>query len=189
MIQFSSLVTSWRWTRVLAGAIAVAASHAPAAAQKALSRIDGLYDFQSKPHTGTLAVRSIKGGVIFDVTTVSPKGATCAASGTAIGGSVLTFRQEEAGFRLTIQRDQITISGLLGRVSETPFCGLNALLTGVYKRRGPLDAEATAVLAAIDRPPKVVPPTPASPTPAPPAPASLVPATKPVPPEPASKSR
>ena len=124
----------------------------PAAAQKAPSRIDGLYDFQAKPHTGTLAVKSIKGGVIFDVMTASPKGATCEASGKAIGGSVLTFREDEAGFRLTIQRDQITISGLLGRVSETRFCGLNALLTGVYKRRGPLDAEAAAILAAIEMP-------------------------------------
>jgi hypothetical protein len=157
----------------------------PAAAQKAPARIDGLYEFQAKPHTGTLAVKSIKGGVIFDLTTVSPKGATCTASGKATGGSILTFREEaggepDAGFRLTILRDQITISGLLGRVSETSFCGLNALLTGVYKRRGPLDAEAAAVLAAIETPPKSkpAPPLPAV-TPAQPQP-SLQPLAQPV---------
>ena len=150
----------------LAVVFMVAALALPAAAQKVPSRVDGLYDFQAKPHTGTLAVKSVKGGVIFDVTTVSPKGATCAASGKAIGGSVLTFRDEDAGFRLTIKQDQITISGLLARVSETSFCGLNALLTGVYKRRGPLDKEAAAILAAIEKPPAAVPASPAGPQPA-----------------------
>jgi hypothetical protein len=138
----------------------------PVAAQKGPSRIDGLYDFRSKPHTGTLAVKSVKGGLVFNVTTASPKGATCEASGKAIGGSVLTFRDEDAGFRLTIQHDLITISGLLGRVSETSFCGLNALLTGVYKRRGPLDNKAAATLAAIETSPKSRPAFPAPPLPA-----------------------
>jgi hypothetical protein len=150
----SSHPTSWTLIGAIAiGVGAMSASRASAAAQKTPARLDGLYDFQAKPHTGTLAVKSVKGGIVFDVTTVSPKGATCSASGKAIGGNVLTFREEEAGFRLTILRDQITISGLLGRVSETPFCGLNALVTGVYKRRGALDAETAALLAAIEKPP------------------------------------
>ena len=137
--------------------VAAAVFAAPASAQKFPSRVDGLYEFQAKPRTGTLSVKSVKGGLLFALTTVSPKGATCAASGMAIGGSVATFREKEAGFRLTIQRDQITISGLLGRVSETPFCGLNGMLTGVYKRRGPLDAEAAAILASIDEPAAAAP--------------------------------
>ena len=132
---------------------------APADAQKFSARINGIYDFSTAPHTGSLSVKAIKGGVLFDLSTVSPKGTTCAASGKALGGTVLTFRDattrdgdgEVAGFRLKIERDQITISGLLGRVSEAPFCGLGALLTGVYKRRGPLDAKTAASLVALER--------------------------------------
>ena len=123
----------------------------PGLAQKAPARLDGVYAFQSKPHTGSLAVKSTRGGVLFDLSTTSPKGATCSASGKAVGGDVMTFRQDDAGFRLTVSRDQITISGLLGRVSETPFCGLNGLLTGVYKRRGSLDTETMAALSAIEK--------------------------------------
>lgn len=130
-----------------------------ALAQKAPGRADGLYDFKTAPHTGQLAVKTIKGGLVFDLTTVSPKGATCAASGRAIGGSHLTFRvsetgaDKEAGFRLRIDRDrqQIIVSGLMARVSETPFCGLGAMLTGVYKRRGPLDPATAATLTALER--------------------------------------
>ena len=144
---------------VMAPALLVAM--APAHAQKSSARIDGVYDFSTTPHTGSLALKGIKGGVLFDLSTVSPKGTTCAASGKALGGTVLTFRDattlagdgEVAGFRMKIERDQITISGLLGRVSDAPFCGLGAMLTGVYKRRGPLDAKTTASLVALEKGP------------------------------------
>jgi hypothetical protein len=133
-----------------------------AVAQKAPNRIDGVYDFKTAPHTGRLAIRSIKGGVVFEVTTVSPKGATCDARGRAVGGTVLTFREDDAGFRLKIDRDAITISGLLGRVADQTFCGLGAMLTGVYKRTGPLDTKTAASLSGIDKP--VGAPVPQSPS-------------------------
>ena len=138
----------------LAMTVGVAGS---AFAQKASVRPDGLYDFKAAPHTGVLAVKSTKGGLLLVVSTVSPKGATCAATGKAVGGTVLTFREGEAGFRLRIERDQITISGLLGRVSETAFCGLGALLTGVYQRTGPLDATTAAELVQLEKPPAQAP--------------------------------
>lgn len=140
-------------TAIAAASIVWLAGALPATAQKASLRIDGLYAFQVKAFTGTLAIKAIKGGAVFDLATVSPKGTTCSASGKALGGQVMTFRRGEAGFRLTVLRDQITIGGLLGRVSETSFCGLNGLLTGPYKRRGPLDADAQAALAALERAP------------------------------------
>lgn len=135
----------------IVGLVAVLAGAPLATAQKAAPRVDGLYEFTAKGFTGTLAVRSVKGGLLFVVETVSPKGATCSASGRATGGSALTFRHDNAGFRLLLQRDQITISGLLGRVSDAAFCGLNGMLTGVYRNRGPLDAAAASSLSALDK--------------------------------------
>ena len=72
----------------------------------------------------------------------------------------MTFRQSDAGiaaapagFRLRLDRDrdQIVISGLMARVSETSFCGLGGMLTGVYKQRGPLDGATSAALTALEK--------------------------------------
>ena len=140
-------------SRMAGSALVVAiVATGPSQAQKFVERIDGVYMFAAAPHTGTLAVKDIKSGLLFEVTTVSPKGATCEARGQSAGGKVSTFRAGEAGFRLTVGRGQITISGLLGRVSEQPFCGLGAMLTGVYNRSGPLDAKTAAALKDLKTP-------------------------------------
>lgn len=135
----------------VAGVVAILGGAPHAAAQKSSLRVDGLYGFSAKGFTGTLAIKAIKGGALFAVETVAPKGATCSASGRASGGSTLTYRHGDGGFRLLLQPGQITISGLLGRVSDTPFCGLNGMLTGVYRARGPLDAAAESSLAALEK--------------------------------------
>ena len=143
---------------------ALAGGSQAALAQKPPAKTDGVYDFKSAPHTGTLAVKTARGGLLFDVSTVSPKGATCTARGKALGGTALTFKDGEAGFRLKLDHDrtQITLSGLIGRVSETPFCGLGAMLTGVYKRSGALDAKTAAELVLLDKPAGSLAATPAA---------------------------
>jgi hypothetical protein len=175
IVGWRAVMGGWsrRWALALAGVTICAAG--PAIAQKAPVRPDGIYDFKAAPHSGTLAVKTTKGGLLFEVMTASPKGATCEARGKAIGGTVLTFKEEEAGFRLRIDGDraQITISGLLGRVSDAPFCGLGGLLTGVYKRSGPLDATRAAELSRLDKPQaNKIPPAPGVSPPAQAAPAS-----------------
>ena len=140
---------------VAAGLMAILAL--PASAQRGTVRPDGVYDFRPLPaaararHNGTLAVRSVKGGIVFDLTTVSPKGTTCSASGLALGGSVLTFRDAEDGFRLTVEAGRITVGGLIGQVSQAKFCGLGARLTGLYVRRSGLDKEAISRLAEVEK--------------------------------------
>ena len=136
---------------------AIAGPATPAMAQRVATRPDGIYALRAPRtgpaagHSGTLAVRRLKGGVAFDLSTVSSKGTTCAASGVALGGSVLSFRDGQNGFRLTIDArsapTRIVVGGLPGRVSETKFCGLGASLTGLYVRTGDLDPTTVATLA------------------------------------------
>lgn len=128
--------------------------------QKFAEPVDGIYDFTAAPHTGTLAIKSAKGGLLFEIMTASPKGTTCEARGKATGGRTLTFREGDAGFRLHVEGVDIRISGLIGQVSDTTFCGLGARLTGVYKKRsGRLDAKTAAALAQLEKPSMAKAPT------------------------------